>query len=189
MTSASADNDWQFFSGPSNAGKYTQHKSNNPVSVEAVITDQTGWETLRKRYTTQILIRNDGVVNHGYGIMFFRSDELYFNSSIMLVENNTIISTLKTPFEYGFVINTSFTIYPNGSVVGNVRSDSNIFDFSFDPREIKSTGDYVAYCYELSSPSSKTVLPQVGVVFPAPEPATPLLVLSLSFALLCHRRR
>lgn len=125
-------------------GIYRPFDFSVPVTVSATISEQNGFGGVPRRYDQTISIRNDGIIDHGYGIAFLRGDVNY-NSTIRLFDGASYFQDITPSFQFGPEINTSIKFSPDGSVSGRVWQGNENFTFTFPARAIQSTGGNFAY--------------------------------------------
>jgi hypothetical protein len=175
---------WQAFSA--GYGQYQPYDPSAPVSVDASITEQSGFGSLMRRYTTQFTIRNDGTAWHGYGVRFTRADEIYTDSAVLLFDDGDLIQRIDSPFQYGPEIHTAFTINPNGSIAGRVNDSTHDFDFAFESRPIASQGRFFGQTSDYTGHLTAPTITYHKLIVPEP---TGLLLFFLILPLMRHHRR
>ena len=121
-------------------GIYRPWPFTGPATVSAAVTDMNGFYSLL-RFDNFFTILNDGTLFGGYGIEIARGDQNYSDSRVNLTDHGTVIATAYSTFQYGPQINVSVTFTPDGSVLGSISDASDVFNFSFGPRTIQSTGN------------------------------------------------
>jgi hypothetical protein len=67
-----------------NAGIFRPLAFTVPITASATLKEMNGFGGLLQRYDAGILVLNDGVRNHGYGVFFGRSDQNFANSTVTL---------------------------------------------------------------------------------------------------------
>ncbi len=138
------------------SGIYRPFSFATPVTISATLKEENGYGGLLRRYTSNLSIANDGTLLHGYGLNFSRGDQNY-PSAIYLFDGSTTVGSVTPSFQFGPAINTSFTILPDGSVVGSVSEGTDVFNFSFGPHAILSTGSNFSYATGFADPRSGTI--------------------------------
>lgn len=136
------------------AGIFRPFPFTAPITTTARVKEQNGFGTLLRRYVTSFLVRNNGTLNQGYGVVVVRSDQNFNNSQVILVEDNTQLASIPSTFQYGPEIHVSVTFNLDGSVTGTVSApppSTATFSFSFPPHQIQSVGDNFSIAVECSS--------------------------------------
>ena len=126
--------------GSVTASVYRGIDQSGAVTVSADLGQQNGFGGLLRRYTTTLSFGNSGTANTGYGLVFYRGDQNYADSAVILTYNGQTIAALSSSFQYGAAIHTTFTVMPNGDVNGIVTGDGNSFAFDFGVQSLHSLG-------------------------------------------------
>ena len=153
---------------PSNggAGIFRPFPFTASITTTARVKEMSGFGTLLGRYVTSFLVRNNGTLNQGYGLLVVRSDQNTDNSQVILVEDNTQLDRIPSTFQYGPEIRVSVTFNLDGNVTGIVSEpapSTNTFSFSFGPRTIQSIGDNFSIVNDGSSGSVDPRIDDVGI--------------------------
>jgi hypothetical protein len=151
------------------AGIYRPFAVSAPVTISATLFEQNGFGDLLRRYTSAIAIANNGVRGQGYGLFFYRGDENFDNSSVVLFDGATQVDTFLVPSQFDASLDVNFTIHLDGSVQGTVDGMA----FSFGAHSIQSAGSNVAYWTELADSRSNTIThPRMDefMIVQVPEP-------------------
>lgn len=129
----------------------------SPIGVTATLNQGTGFGGLLKRYTTSIVIGNNGIVEQGYGLMFYRGDQNFANSEVRLVSNGLLLASMPSTFQYDATIDIQFTISLDGSVQGSVKGSGSVFFFNFPPRLMALVGSNIEISMDNSMASADNV--------------------------------
>lgn len=122
------------------AGIYRPYSFVAPVTISASLFGTDDSLVSGDRYSDTLTLDNNGNIDSGYGISVGRTGSDWNNSSVSLMDGTDLITTLPSTFQFGPQVNVTATFSPDGSINGNVNDGSNIFNFSFGPRTILSTG-------------------------------------------------
>ncbi|MEM1188388.1 MAG: CARDB domain-containing protein [Pseudomonadota bacterium] len=127
------------------SGIYRNINFDGDVRVSATIKETNGFGNTPNRYTTGLGVRGNGTILSGYEVFFIRTGDGYNNSQVQLRDGGVIIDSILSTFQFGPELSTEFTFGQDGSVYGTVRQPSDLFTFSFPPRSVSSSGQFIYY--------------------------------------------
>ncbi len=142
-------------SAPSGAaGIYRSMDITRSTTVSADLTYLNGAGGLLYRYDTEFLFGSNGVDESGYGLLFYRGDQNFNNSAVVLLLNGVVVEQQASTFQFTDRLTTTFSWSPDGSIVGTVQGGGSSFAFSFGPRSVALPGSNLAI--RLGGPDSRT---------------------------------
>jgi hypothetical protein len=102
------------------------------VIMSATLTQSSAYRSLPNRYESGFLFGSDSSRTSGYEVLFGRSDNSFNNSSVVLLQNGHVISTIFSPIQYGASIAPTINYSPaDGTISGSVLSNGQRFNFNF----------------------------------------------------------
>lgn len=127
-----------------------------PVTISATLTQGNGFGGLLRRYAATLLFGSNGSFSNGYGVGFYRSDQDYSDSRVVLISNGVQLASAQSTFQFGTSVKAMFTLHTDGSVRGVVSGPEGTFNFEFGPRSIPLPGSNVAI--ELGPPDARSAV-------------------------------
>ena len=122
------------------AGIFLPIDYSGTVTASATITQMNGFGGLLGRYVSSFDFGTDGNLSNGYSVTFFRGDQTFADSSVILSHNGTTLASAPSSFQFGAQITPIVTLSPNGSISGSVIEGGSTFNFSFAPQSLVLSG-------------------------------------------------
>lgn len=178
--------------GDSPSGIFQPLAFTTPLQVQATLTPTDGDASVPagSRFIHTFFVKSDGSVTGGYGVTFYRADSVFNNSAVRLVDNNAIIDTIASPFQFLSTLAVNFVVELDGSVHGSATEGSNVFNFNFGPHAMVSSGsNFEALLGGRGGSTSPSQTIDNLVVNSVPEPAGLALVAASACVVMARRRR
>ena len=168
------------------------------VRVQATFTETNGLGGLHSRFGDWLTFFNDGTIQNGLSVIFFRGDQNFTDSAVFVRMNGLPGLVLTSSFQFTSAIETDVTVLADGSISGIVSEGANSFAFSAGPSGVPLTGGNFAIGFSpvdqrsggviLPTADNVTITSDPHVGTPAPAPAT-IALLALGLGLLRLSRR
>ena len=148
-----------------------------PVLISATLAETSGFGGLLGRYSADIGILSDGT-SDGYRVSFYRGDQNFNNSEIILMDGASRIASISPQIQFGHQIDIQLNFGLDGSVVGAIGQNGQSESFSFGPHHVLSSGENV-FIGMNGTPSNPTQhrLDNFSIS-PIPEPETYAMLLA-----------
>lgn len=138
------------------SGIYRSLPFSNSARIEATLSEMSA-STGASRFYSQFLVRSDGSISSGYGILVLRSSDGFNNSQVVLVEDGEWISSSISPFQFSQSLLIDVVIQSDGSIDGTISEGSQSFEFSFGPRTITASGGNFQFVTPGNDPRNSTL--------------------------------
>ena len=176
------------------SGIYRPFNFSAPVSISATLAETSGFGGLLERYGADIGILSDGT-SGGYRVSFYRGDQNFDNSEIILMDGASRIASISPQIQFGHQIDVQLNFQRDGSVFGAISQNGQSESFSFGPHQILSSGANVfiglndADGRGTSNPLQHRV-DNFSITSPIPEPESyAMLLAGLAMLGFANRRR
>lgn len=130
-----------YFGSSGLSGVYRPYASTGDVSVDVSLLEQSSSANRPDRFEHYVLIKNDGSINSGYGLVVSRTDSNVNNSKLYRWENGTLLDSVTPPFQWDSSVRLAAVFKSDGSVNGQaLNSTGEILNFSFGTRTVQGSG-------------------------------------------------
>lgn len=137
------------------------------LRIKATFSHVNGGGGLQKRFLHCLGVLSDGQVGNGLALQFYRADQNYNNSTVILLDGDTIVSQQSTSFQFGEWIRADATFRLDGSVqvhVANADGSSGEQTLNFPARTVNAVGSNVIFVLTGSAGSLKAWVDDLEVL-------------------------
>ncbi|SKA95078.1 Putative Ig domain-containing protein [Prosthecobacter debontii] len=118
------------------------------VRVKATFSHVNGFGSLQRRFLHCLGVRSNGQIGDGLAVMFYRADQGYSNSTVLLFDGATEVAKIATDFQFSEWIRAEVEFRTDGSVqvnVANADGTEGQQTLSFPARPVNASGSNVIF--------------------------------------------